>query len=61
MERTIAYVFLVAGVVFSFNAVLVGPHGFGLGLSGVVGTVIAGIVCAAGGVWIVVRRRKRSR
>jgi nitrate reductase NapE component len=58
VDRAIGYLFLVIGVVFSLNAVFVGPHGFGAGLGGVIGSVIAGIVCAACGVWILVRRRK---
>ena len=58
MERMIGYLFVVIGIVLSLNAVFVGPHGFGAGLGGVIGSAIAGIVCATCGAWILVRRQK---
>jgi hypothetical protein len=61
MDRMIGCFFLVVGVVLSLNAVFVGPHGFGTGLGGVIVSLIAGIVCAACGVWILVRRRKAGQ
>lgn len=61
MARRIGYSFLIIGIVGSLNAVFVGPHGFGAGLGGVVGSVIAGAVCAGCGVWILVRSRKSGQ
>jgi hypothetical protein len=59
MKYTTGYLFVGVGILFMINALYVGPHGFGTGLSGVISSVIAGLICAVCGIYILARCHSR--
>lgn len=59
MVRAIGYALLALGILGALNAIVAGPRAFSAGPTAVAVSVIAGTVCVACGVWILVSVRRR--
>jgi hypothetical protein len=55
----VGWIYVVFGVLLAANALVSGSRAFGSGRLGVIVMVLSGSACAACGVWLIARHRKK--